>query len=318
MASLFITGNGFDIAHGIPTKYNDFRSFLIKKYPTAYKLRNEVTFIEDLENIDYQEFSAEILLSAIDRITGEDWSNFEENLAYVNFNHKFPPQHYDEDEVTEEEDNELAAEYLVYVSGISSTYIECSKLWQKLFQLWIKNIQKNINNNIYSKKENLCNLFKENDPLFFSFNYTKTLQKLYGIKKVTHIHNQHGQKLIFGHGKERAQYSDTCHDLFGTSGLSSSFLDDMLSNLKKDTSFSLKNHEYFFQKLNRDIDHVYSYGFSYGKVDSVYIKEIIRRISPTATWFFTSFEASDKNALRIKKIKLRRYGFEGHFGTYDG
>ncbi len=25
MSSLFIVGNGFDIAHGIPTKYSDFR-----------------------------------------------------------------------------------------------------------------------------------------------------------------------------------------------------------------------------------------------------------------------------------------------------
>ena len=29
MSSLFITGNGFDIAHGIPTKYSEFRSFAV-------------------------------------------------------------------------------------------------------------------------------------------------------------------------------------------------------------------------------------------------------------------------------------------------
>lgn len=30
MSSLFIVGNGFDIAHGIPTKYSDFRMFIIR------------------------------------------------------------------------------------------------------------------------------------------------------------------------------------------------------------------------------------------------------------------------------------------------
>lgn len=33
ISSLFIVGNGFDIAHGIQTKYSDFRSIIIKMYP---------------------------------------------------------------------------------------------------------------------------------------------------------------------------------------------------------------------------------------------------------------------------------------------
>lgn len=28
MKRLFITGNGFDVAHGLPTKYSDFMDFL--------------------------------------------------------------------------------------------------------------------------------------------------------------------------------------------------------------------------------------------------------------------------------------------------
>ena len=90
MSTLVITGNGFDIAHGIPTKYCDFRNFVIKKYPNALKYRDEITLIEDVVNIDYEEFAAEILLSTMDKIAGDDWYNFEEALASVNFDHKFP------------------------------------------------------------------------------------------------------------------------------------------------------------------------------------------------------------------------------------
>ncbi len=39
--SLFIAGNGFDIAHGIPSKYSEFRKYLIKKYPEVLKFRDE-------------------------------------------------------------------------------------------------------------------------------------------------------------------------------------------------------------------------------------------------------------------------------------
>lgn len=65
MSSLFITGNGFDIAHGIPTKYSEFRSFVLQKFPDALKFRDDVVYLEDFENIGQDEFAAEILLNAI-------------------------------------------------------------------------------------------------------------------------------------------------------------------------------------------------------------------------------------------------------------
>ena len=79
----------------------------------------------------------------------------------------------------------------------------------------------------------------------------------------------------------------------------------------------MKKYGTFFKKLDYTVDKIYSYGFSYGNVDSVYIKKIIEKISPNATWYFTSYEAKNTEALRIKKIKLRRYGFKGNFDIYD-
>ena len=72
MSSLFIIGNGFDIAHGIPTKYRDFREFIIKSYPEAIKYRDEVTFIKDIADVDAEEFAAEILLSTMDKVAGDE------------------------------------------------------------------------------------------------------------------------------------------------------------------------------------------------------------------------------------------------------
>ena len=89
-------------------------------------------------------------------------------------------------------------------------------------------------------------------------------------------------------------------------------------SFRKDTVSPLNKYNDFFKKLNYTIDEVYSYGFSYGKVDSVYIKKIISSISPNATWYFTEFESDDSAALRIKKIKLRKYGFKGTFDIFKG
>lgn len=317
MSSLFITGNGFDIAHGIPTKYSEFRSFVLQKFPDALKFRDDVVYLEDFENIGQDEFAAEILLNAMDKAAGKNWCNFEEALAYINFDNKFPLPNHKENE-TDEEDQILMKQYLLYMDMLTSVFIGCSKIWQDFFRLWLKEIQYVIDQGSYQPKDDLLKLFSDSEMQFFSFNYTKTLQKLYGVKKVTHIHNRVGQKLIFGHGKsdEVGLYKSTGAD--GGPIIGSSFLDDMILSFKKDTVSPMKKYSKFFKSLNRNINKVYSYGFSYGKVDGVYIKEIINHISENATWLFTEHEAKNHEALRIKKVKLRRYGFTGSFGIFEG
>lgn len=286
-------------------------------FPEALNLRDEVVYLEDFEDIDPNEFAAEILLNSMDKAAGEDWCNFEEALAHINFDNKFPMPNHKEDE-TDEEDQELMQECLLYMDMLTSGFINCSKIWQDFFRMWIKNIQQRIDGSEFMPKKTLIELFSDRNMHFFTFNYTKTLQKLYGIKKVIHIHNRVGQKLIFGHEKdaEIGLYQNLNFD--DGPCISSSFLDEMILSFRKDTVSPLKKYNDFFKKLNYTIDEVYSYGFSYGKVDSVYIKKIISSISPNATWYFTEFESDDSAALRIKKIKLRKYGFKGTFDIFKG
>lgn len=129
------------------------------------------------------------------------------------------------------------------------------------------------------------------------------------------MHNRVGQKLIWGHGEDKVEYRSS---LENECVLGSSMLDDMLKSFKKDTGAAIKKYSSFFRKLDNSIDKVYSYGFSYGAVDSIYIKLIINKISPNAVWHFTSYEAKDSKSLRIKKTKIRRYGFKGSFSVFEG
>lgn len=249
MSSLFIAGNGFDIAHNISTKYSDFRTYLINMYPQSLKFRDAIVYLEDAENINIDDFAAEILLHTMDNAAGENWCDFEDALAYINFNGKLPEANHKENE-TEKEYNDLMKQYLLYIDMLTSCFINCSKIWQELFRKWIKHIQEQIDKNKFSGKSTLISLFSEPNIIFFTFNYTKTLQKIYGIKKVIHIHNRVGQKLIFGHGKDDITYGECNITLSNGTVISSSFLDDMITSFKKDTSTQLKKYSDEFKKLD--------------------------------------------------------------------
>lgn len=317
MASLFLAGNGLDIAHRIPTKYSDFRSFLVNLYPEAVDLKDDVVYLENCDDINTDEFAVEILLCVMDKLAGENWCDFEESLAYINFNSKLPlPNHRSHE--TDEEDQNLMQHYLRYIDMLTSGFINCAQIWQDFFRLWLKDIQAKIDRNEFLPRDTLRSLLSLPDMQFLTFNYTKTLQNLYGIRKVIHIHNRVGQNLIWGHGEDDISYNHSVNDSSIGPSIGSSFLDDMLMSFKKDTLAPQKKYSNFFVKLDRTIDKVYSYGFSYGKVDSVYIKKIVNSISPDAVWYFTTYEALDNKSIRIKKIKLRRYGFKGKFDTFAG
>ena len=124
MSKLIIIGNGFDLAHKIPTSYNDFRKYLIANYPGAYKNKDRIIDIGDIYNFNL--ISVELLLYAIDHANGEDWSNFESSLSSINFQDKFPRHKHREDP---DEDNSTAADYLMYIMVLTEIFEECVAIW---------------------------------------------------------------------------------------------------------------------------------------------------------------------------------------------
>ena len=308
MSSLFIIGNGFDLAHGMPTKYSDFRDFILYYYPKAKVNRDLPIDLDDYLFMEDDDMSAELLVYAMDHATGDTWSAFEEALHKINFNEKIPKRIHLENE-TEEEDHEGAKGYLLYVQPLISLFIDSTELWEDFFQAWMTAVEFAIENKIYPPRETIKSLIKTDSFRFFSFNYTGTLEKLYGVKRVVHIHNRVGQKLIFGHGEEEGMYNGE---------IMASFLDDMIRSFKKNTEKQIKKNKRFFKKLNSSVDKVYSYGFSYSSVDMIYIKTIISRISKDSIWYFTEFEAQNTEELQRRKNILRENGFEGDFDIYEG
>ena len=309
MGALFIIGNGFDLAHNMPTSYRDFRRYILEMYPQIIPNRDLQIELDDYLKMNEEQ----LLVYAMDHASGDTWSDFEDALSRINFMDKIPKRIHKENE-TEEEDHLGAPEYLFYAGTLAGYFAQATRLWSDFFRRWIKEVEKKIERNEYSPRHTISGLMNEPDMQFFSFNYTKTPQVLYNVRKVIHIHNRTGQNLVFGHGVKNVTYQEPARDgCFGSSDL-----DDMLMSFKKDTQRQIKKYSDFFKRLDVTVDRVYSYGFSYSSVDSIYIKMIVQKIAPDACWYFTEFEAQNQEELRRRKIKLRRYGFKGIFATFDG
>ena len=318
MSSLFIIGNGFDIAHGIPTAYNSFRNWVLEQYPDSLPFRETTMSFEEYAQLPIDEVAAEMLVYAMDHASGKYWNDFEGALSRINFSHKLSGPTDEEHNEDDPHHNQKMGQYLLRMDAFSNGIIKSAeKCWPLFFNEWIKTVEEKIEKGVYSSKTSLMELFSDPAAKFMSFNYTKTLQILYGVRVVKHIHNRVGQNLVFGHGDDRAEY-DESYDKELRAPIMSSFLNDFVQFLRKDTDKQLKKYSEFFKKINHSIDKVYSYGFSYSKVDSPYIKEVVSRISPNTTWFFTSYETQNTQEFGKKKSKLRRYGFQGRFETFDG
>lgn len=263
-----------------------------------------------------EEAAAEALLYAMDHASGEEWNDFENALSRIHFYDKIPGYAGERHEEGTYEHQQEVTQFLMIAGMISRALTDsATACWQEFFSSWIKTVEVTVESSAVKPHDNLISMFHDADAEFMTFNYTKTLQQVYGVRVVKHIHNRVGQKLIFGHGNDDPWYFEPEGDrpTFGSTDLEA-----FLASLRKDTDKQLRKYNDFFRKLGPEIDKVYSYGFSYSKVDSPYIKEVVHRISSDATWYFTAHEAKNTKEFGKKKSKLRRYGFKGQFDVFDG
>ena len=183
---LFIIGNGFDIGHGLPTGYWDFRTFLDLVYPEFLRSFEEHYDI-------YPGMSAEAKKKTL-------WSRFESNLANI-----------DEDTIIDIgtsieldlESGDVGIEDTLY-SYFTDEYQYIKKLAGYLKQ-WVRSIK------IRDCLPRTSLIDKSNRDLFLTFNYTAVLENVYGITpgNIVHIHGSlrdYTHDPVLGHSnKERLQ-----------------------------------------------------------------------------------------------------------------
>lgn len=302
---LFIIGNGFDLAHSLKTSYDDFHQFLKNKY-ISIKTSNGIPIlpmkIETHREEPYYEKEevTKFFVDLISDLEGEEWQTVEETLGFLSYDELLSEASSCANTDEDGEPNPWHRANLC--EDISSVIKEVSETFIPLFEEWIYTI--------YipsaSKKENIEKLLNASD-FFLTFNYTRTLEKLYNVKNVCHIHGTTNREFFFGHGTDK-----TFEDFSYYIGSEDNLLESH-NSLKKDTTKALENNREFFKKISSDITKIYSFGFSFGDVDLIYIKEICKRLSKDTTWYLNTFYSHLHNDFKKKIVDC---GFKGKFGTY--
>jgi len=262
---LYIIGNGFDIQHGIKSRYWDFKEYLDIK---------DKKLVEKLEEY----FGSDAL-----------WSDFEETLAYL-----------DTEQIIDECMNYLQscgaedwsdAYHHDYQYEVQQRINLITETLKQQFTKWILQLKMPDN-----ATENMVVVDK--GSTFINFNCTDTLERLYKVTKdqIFYIHNKAvdiNSILILGHSRNPQDtktldelYNDEDTDVRVTDG--NRILDDYFVETYKSTETIIAENSIFFDGLN-GIETIYVFGHSLSVVDRPYFQEIIKHIDQDKVQWKVSF-----------------------------
>lgn len=267
---LYIIGNGFDLAHGMPTRYRDFRRWLVDN--------NRIDVIQELQ-------------SAYPTVEGEDyllWADFETALGQ-----------YDIDMVINWSwENSFLTEYSIGGQRFESPSffldIQLNDIINNVFSEWARQIP------IAEKA------VKEvpNEALYLTFNYTDTLEVLYHIPEtqICHIHGRASvdEYVIVGHSREinPADYWDDNIDMRENNERMQRLVN--MNELCKPYNEIIERNDDFFKAM-QTVKDVYVDGHSCGEIDYPYFWKVKESVSEYTLWHFNPH--SDEDVRRIVKLK---------------
>jgi hypothetical protein len=309
MANLFLIGNGFDLSHGLSTSYQDFRRFLLSHYPNIRM--DELIIPEGIMSPNGEIiYNDEKVLSMLFYLLNEaerneeEWKDIETSMGYLDFSEAF-----DWNDDILDKDGDIDFWKTSYRNeDIAANFIFPTKKLQKFFAEWVNSI----NINSAKPKKDFKKLLRDGDQ-FLTFNYTETLEEVYNIpyRNICHIHGKQNEEIFFGHGNLEDYSERYMQQHIG----SENGLSQIDNQLRKRTDIALQKHKDFFIYLEEiNINKIYSYGFSFSEVDTIYLVEIFRQINTEeVTWYFNDYDIS---SVGERMLLLEKYGFKGNFNTF--
>lgn len=240
---LYIIGNGFDIQHGLKSRYWDFKEYLDIK---------DRKLLDKLEEY----FGADAL-----------WSDFEETLAYLDTEQIIDEcmnylQSYSAEDWSDAYHHDYQYEVQQRIDLITDTLKQQFTEW--IFQLSLPN---NANENM---------VVVDKGARFINFNYTDTLERLYKVTQdqIFYIHNKAvdtNSILILGHSRN-PQNTKTLDELYNNEDTDvkvaegNRILDDYFVETYKSTEIIITENADFFDRL-KDVETIYVFGHSLSVVD---------------------------------------------------
>lgn len=262
MAKLYIIGNGFDLWHGLPTGYDHFYTFAKE-------------MLDELEQ--FYSFGVSHMGPWYDfenSLGCFDWHQFYKAHNHINIaSESFKPSEVYglEDDLTEQSDH--------HVEAIRESFLE-----------WLNRID------ILIAERKLA--FPQ-DASFITFNYTSTLQSIYGIsdERVFHIHGRadNSDELIFGHGEtmeeepELDENGNSNRTMFTDAEGAAEY---PFYALQKPVSEVLEKNREVFDSA-RHVSEIVIVGHSLNNIDLPYFRELAAG-APNVRWLVCCFEEADK------------------------
>lgn len=284
---LFIIGNGFDLSHGYNTRYTDFKKYLEHSSYDIGSFRL-IDFFDDDDDL---------------------WSDFENNLEFIDF--KESTDFYVGELNPEWSDKDYNRE-ISRRSALQDSFEEApEKLYLALCTALSDFIVEETDDDkpILNKYQNIMS---KND-LYITFNYSKTLEKLYHIPKsnVEHIHGEafhsispdpdefdysyETPSIIFGHSdtkkiKRQAEDSNPINP--------NGCLNNINDQMKK--VYQIQSLNSFIQGLS--FSSVEIIGHDFGIVDKPYFVELNKYLNRTAIINYWLYNMSLKN-IKYKELQ---------------
>ena len=301
-ANLWIIGNGFDLAHGLRTKYNDFKEYLDEYNPDLKSVLEEGCYDPNFL-----------------------WSQFEDALGYLDYDYLL-------DVYRAEVDIGLDSPGLC-ARNMIQTIVDIRRILEELPEAlneWISTID------ITDIEQlPLINTYMtETENYFINFNYTSTLECVYNVdyNRIYYIHgSQYNEdSLVLGHAGPvyPSNYDEVNGELIYSPSEQAAIdfsmdelidLDDEKERvhemLRKVSHESLLKLNKFLERYGSQINRIVSFGFSYGDADMLYIRTLINYFNntPGFEWLIRDRNSSGQDEIISK---LTSNGFSGRVNLF--
>ena len=276
---LFIIGNGFDISHGIKSRYENFEEYLVSEEKNSllffleFLFDNSGTSWSDLENT----------LGKYDPKTILDECRPDEDIDFDHFMRSTAAVEDSPFSILKPVLDDLRAEFAKWVNSISLDGIE-----QKFKKL-------------------------SSSSLYLTFNYLETLENIYHIpeSKVFHIHGSRigHRDYIFGHNNfQKNQYLDNDDvPFYEAEGVVN--IVNIMNELVKPYDENIKRCPLFQLNL-QTIRKIVVVGHSLSESDWPYFKEIQKHIMPQVPWRISYHSVNDISLTEEKCHQLQICNYE--------
>lgn len=307
MKTLYIIGNGFDIHHGLDTRYQSFAEYLSQNSSEVYDLLLEYYGLPDITDPDlpYEEYAL--------------WSRFELALADLDYNSVLG----DNSDLTA---NPGAGDFKD--RDWHSYQIQMELIIKELTTTLISNFNDFILEVDYENIPKEVSIELEDDSHFLNFNYTDTLQEAYAVseKSITYIHNRADPdncSLILGHGTDPKNFEE--EEEVPPAGLSEEELYEWHEQMSdqfdfsyesakqeilgyytkafKNTASIIESNSRFFSSLGK-VEKVIVLGHSISQVDIKYFEELHARLNKNVIWNVSYYSDLEKKAQKEALLEL--------------